>query len=75
MATFSVDSLHPGRVVCDGCGAAVGPIDPCAEPMGDPPPWGLTAEQAARRWPELAEEVGRHEALCLYRSGPLPEGA
>jgi hypothetical protein len=53
----------------------VGAIDPCADP-GDPPPVGLTAEQAARRWPELAEDIGRHEALCLYRrNSPPPEKA
>jgi hypothetical protein len=45
MTTFSVDTMHPDRVVCDGCGAAVGAIDPCAEPAGDPPALGLTGHQ------------------------------
>jgi hypothetical protein len=74
MTTFSVDTMHPDRVVCDGCGEAVGAIDPCAEPAGDPPALGLTGHQAVRRWPDLAEDIRRHEVLCDWRRNPPPEG-
>jgi hypothetical protein len=72
--TFSADPTHPDRLRCDACGEPVGAIDPCAEPAGDPPPLGLTVYQAVRRWPELAEAIRRHEALCTWRRSPPPEG-
>jgi hypothetical protein len=69
--TFSAHPT-PDRLRCDQCGEVLGAIDPCAEPAGDPPPLGLAAWQAARRWPDLAEAVREHAVVCPWRRNPPP---
>jgi hypothetical protein len=64
MPTFSTDSLHPDRLRCDDCGETV-----C---VADEPATGLTAQQAAIRWPDRAEAIREHQVICTWRQNPPP---
>jgi hypothetical protein len=62
--TFRIDPLHPSRLLCEACGAAV-----CELPPGDGPDLaeGLTVPQAAIRWREQGAAIQLHAVLCEQR--------
>jgi hypothetical protein len=69
--TYSIASLHPDRLRCETCGETVGMIGDAgpAEPLGS-----LTADQAVREWPELANAIREHDVLCTWRRNPPVDG-
>jgi hypothetical protein len=71
MRTYSVEPLAPAHLLrCDRCGRPVGAVpDPHAPGGGR-----LTAQQAARQFPELVNDVTLHELVCgqSERGEPVP---
>jgi hypothetical protein len=68
MATYRVAPLHPDRLVCEVCGRAVADVPP-----GLPAGWaatGLTRQQLAAQFPELANVLWGHDVLCRWRQDP-----
>jgi hypothetical protein len=72
-ATFTIDPLHPTRLRCDACGAAVCELSPgpAAVPLDQAE--RLTARQAAVAWPEQAGPIYEHALVCLW-CRHLPRG-
>jgi hypothetical protein len=66
-STYRVDPLRPGRLVCEVCGRAVATL-----PAGLKRTRGVTKQQVAARFPELAEQLGSHDVLCRWRQNPWP---
>jgi hypothetical protein len=60
--TYSLDSLHPDRLLCDRCGHAL----PVALDAWDDPESlrMLTEDAAAAYWPGLAADLRLHGMLC-----------
>jgi hypothetical protein len=68
--TFRLDSLHPGLLVCEACGATDCAVDPSATEQVE----GITGTQAARAWTEKAEVIRTHEVACFLRRDQAAKG-
>jgi hypothetical protein len=66
--TFAIDPLHPDRLRCETCGETVATV-PDAGPAELR---SLTADQAVREWPDLANTIRQHDVLCTWRRNPPP---
>jgi hypothetical protein len=66
-STYRVDPLQPGRLVCEVCGRAVATV-----PVGLKSTRGVTKQQVAGRFPDLAEQLDSHDVLCRWRRDPWP---
>jgi hypothetical protein len=67
----SVDPLRPDRLRCEGCGHSfpVTPIDTDPACL-----LHLCADEAAQRWPELADDIHQHSVACLIAWPGLSAG-
>jgi hypothetical protein len=61
--TFAVDTLHLTRLLCECYGKPVCELPAGSEVMEHV--GGLTAQQARVGWPEQAEMIREHAAVCL----------
>jgi hypothetical protein len=63
--TYSQDPFHPDRLRCDRCGQPVAGVGGKEFPAA----LHLTAKPVREYFPEVAGDVGLHEAVCGWEGG------